>query len=71
MAVDAATIAAVREAIASVNGGASRTEVMVATRISSSDWNGAIGAPLAQGEVIMTRASGGGRYRLFAEEETA
>ena len=70
-AVDDAAIVAVREAIASVNGGVSKTEVMEATRISSPEWKTAIGVLLAQGEVIRTRAGGGTRYRLAAEGETA
>jgi len=67
---DKATIAAVRDAIAAVNGGASKAEVMEATGISSSDWNAAINALLAQGAVIRTGAARGTRYQLAAEEET-
>ena len=60
-----------REAIASANGGASKTEVMEATRISSPDWNAVIRALLAQGEAIKIRAAGGTRFRLAAKEKTA
>ena len=70
-AVEDATIVAVREAVASVDGGASKTEVMNATRINSAEWNAAIDVLLAQGEVIRTGAAGGARYRLAGEEETA
>ena len=42
-----------------------------ATGISSSDWNAAIDALVAQGAVIKTGAARGTRYQLAAEEETA
>ena len=69
--VDEATVAAVRDAIAAANGGASKAEVMEATGISDSNWNAAINALLAQGAVIKTGAAHGTRYKLAAEEETA
>jgi hypothetical protein len=68
--VDEATVAAVRDAIAAANGGSSKAEVMEATGISSSDWNAAINALLAQGAVIKTGAARGTRYQLAAEEGT-
>ena len=71
LSVDEAAVAAVREAIAAGNGGVSKAEVMEATGISSSDWNAAINALLAQGAVIKTGAARGTRYQLAAEEETA
>jgi hypothetical protein len=69
--VDEATVAAVRDAIAAADGGASKAEVMEVTGMSSSDWNAAINALLGQGAVIKTGAARGTRYQLAAEEETA
>ena len=64
--VDEGTVEAVREAIAAAADGASKSDVVQAIGISSSEWNAAINALLVQGVVTKTGAARGTRYHLPA-----
>ena len=59
---DNETREAVRAAIATAGGGASKSDVIKATGISDLDWNAIINVLLAQGVVIKTGAASGTRY---------
>lgn len=60
--LDPATLDAVKSAIASIAGGASKADVLTATGLSESEWNKAITALLDRGEVTRTGQKRGTRY---------
>ncbi len=66
--VDEGTVEAVKEAIAAAGDGASKSDVVEATGIDSSEWNAAINALLVQGVVTRTGAARGTRYHLADKE---
>jgi hypothetical protein len=59
---DAATLDAVRQAIAAGDGGTSKSDVLAATGLTDAQWSAAINALLADGRVIKTGAARGTRY---------
>ncbi|WP_373509119.1 Eco57I restriction-modification methylase domain-containing protein [Thiocapsa sp.] len=63
-APDPAVLGAVRQAIASSQGGISKSEVLVATGLTDPQWNLAINALLTEGTVTKTGAARGTRYHL-------
>jgi hypothetical protein len=65
---DAATLAAVRRAIAAGNGGASKSDVLSATGVTDAQWNVVINALLADGVVTKTGAARGTRYHLTTND---
>ena len=67
-APDAATLEAVRQAIAAGNGAASKSDVLAATGLTDAQWNAAINALLAEGAVTKTGAARGTRYRLSTDD---
>lgn len=67
-APDARTLEAVKQAIAAVSDGASKSDVVGATGISAGEWNAAIRELLAQGIVTKTGAARGTRYHLRRED---
>jgi hypothetical protein len=64
---DAATLEAVKQAIAAGNGGTSKSDVLTATGLTDAQWNVAINALLADGVVTKTGAARGTRYHLNPE----
>lgn len=64
---DADLMTAVREAIGSQDGGASKSDVIAATSLSDAQWNVAISALLADGVVTKSGAARGTRYHLKPE----
>ena len=64
-------IEAVKQAIAASEDGTSKSDIVEATGISSTEWNAAINALLAQGVVTKTGAARGTRYHLAEEDEHA
>ena len=54
---------AVRQAIASSQGGISKSEVLAATGLTDAQWNLAINALLTEGTVTKTGAARGTLYR--------
>lgn len=64
---DAATLDAVRQAIAAGNGGVSKSDVLAATGLTDALWNAAINALLADGTVSKTGAGRGTRYHVNPE----
>jgi hypothetical protein len=68
-ALDEATLRAVKAAIASVAGGVSKADVLVATGLSDSDWSNAIATLLDRGDVTRTGQKRGTRYHANAPRE--
>jgi len=68
--VDDVTLKAVRQAIASVVGGAAKADVLSSTGLSDSDWNKAINVLLSNGEVTRSGEKRGTRYHASTREET-
>ena len=64
VAIGGDTVDRVREAIAGAAGGVSRADVIDPTGITSSQWNTAIKALLADGSVTHTAERRGARYYL-------
>ncbi len=62
--VDHEVLDAVKQAIAAANDGASKSDVVDATGISTSEWTAAISTLLAQGAITKTGAARGTRYHL-------
>jgi hypothetical protein len=60
--IDPALLDAVQQAIASAADGASKPEILAATGLTTSQWNAAINALLAQGVVTKTGERHGTRY---------
>lgn len=65
---DAATLEAVKRAIAAGNGGASKSDVLAATGLTDAQWNAAITALLAENVVTKTGAARGTRYHLTTDD---
>jgi hypothetical protein len=68
--LDDATLDSVRQAISSASSGVSKAEVLTATGLSDSDWNKAINALLASGEVARSGEKRGTRYHAITGEKT-
>ncbi len=67
-APDPAVLHAVRQAIASRQGGIGKTEVLAATGLTDAQWNFVINALLTEGTVTRTGAGRGARYHLSATD---
>lgn len=62
--VDEQTLSAVKDAIASIAGGASKGDVLATTGLSSGDWNRAIALLLERGDVSRSGQRRGARYHV-------
>ena len=60
--IDPALLYAAKQAIASAEDGASKPEILAAAGLTTSQWNAAINALLAQGVVTKTGKRRGTRY---------
>ncbi len=67
---NAATLDAVKQAIASSEDGVSKSDVLAATGLTDAQWNVAINALIADGVVTKTGAARGTRYHLSPEPRT-
>lgn len=68
--VDKAALDLIRHAIANVSGGVAKADVLSATGLRESDWNKAINALLARGEVTRSGEKRGTRYHASTREKT-
>jgi hypothetical protein len=65
VAIDEATLNAVRLAIADLTDGAAKADILASTGLSDTDWNEAINVLIASGEVTRSGEKRGTRYHLI------